>query len=115
MLNEALVASELLVEQGFGLQVVNLPWLNQVDLEWLRQMVIPYRSVFVLEDHAPVGGLGDCLLNALNDAGLTCGRSFTKFAVEDYPACGTPWEVLQVHGLDGASLAKRIKEHAEGA
>jgi transketolase len=115
MLNEALVASELLAEQGFGLQVVNMPWLNRVDPAWLRQAVISFHAIFVLEDHAPVGGLGDCLLNALNDAGLTSGRSFVKFGVDDYPACGTPWEVLQAHGLDGASLAKRIKEHAEGA
>jgi transketolase len=77
--------------------------------------VISYHSIFVLEDHAPIGGLGDCLLNALNDAGLTSGRSFVKFGVDDYPACGTPWEVLQAHGLDGASLAKRITHLAEGA
>ena len=32
MLNEALLASELLAEKGIGLQVVNMPWLNQVDL-----------------------------------------------------------------------------------
>ena len=114
MLNEALAASEFLADKGFGLQVVNLPWLNQVDPEWLRQMVIPYRSIYVLEDHAPVGGLGDCLLNALNDGGLTNGRSLIKFAVEDYPACGTPWEVLQAHSLDGASLAERIDRNIEG-
>jgi len=31
-----------------------------------------------------------------------------NFAVEGWPACGTPTEALHFHGLDGTSLAKRI-------
>jgi transketolase len=56
----------------------------------------------VLEDHAPVGGLGDALRRALG------GRPVTVFGVEGWPACGTPSEALRFHGLDGASLAERI-------
>ena len=108
MLNEALVASELLAAQGFGLKVIDMPWLNKVDLEWLKESTGEYHNIFVIEDHAPVGGLGDSLLNGLNDLQMLNGRRLVKLAVEGYPACGTPWEVLQAHGLDGASLAKRI-------
>jgi len=108
MLNEALVASELLAEKGFGLNVIDMPWLNRVDLEWLKESVAGYQSIFVVEDHAPVGGLGDCLLNGLNDLQMLNRRRLVKLAVEGYPACGTPWEVLQAHGLDGVSLARRI-------
>jgi transketolase len=31
------------------------------------------------------------------------------FGVEGWPACGTPAEALRAHGLDGASLARRIE------
>lgn len=102
MLHEALLASELLADQGFGLQVVNLPWLNRVDKGWLAEVVNDTQHLFVLEDHAPVGGLGDHLLN------LLAGRQIVKFAVEGYPACGTPPEALRFHRLDGASLAERV-------
>jgi transketolase len=61
-----------------------------------------------LDDHAPVGGLADSLLNALAANGDLNGRRFHKLAVEGYPACGTPPEALRFHGLDGASLAQRI-------
>jgi len=108
MLHEALLASEILAQQGFGLQVVNMPWLNRVDTDWLARVLKPFRSVFVLEDHAPVGGLGDSLLSVLMDAKLLEGRRLSKFAVEGYPAWGTPPEVLKYHRLDGASLAERI-------
>lgn len=108
MLHEALSAAELLAERGFGLRVVNMPWLNRVDVEWLKDSVSAYQILCVLEDHAPVGGLGDYLLNATAEAGLLNGRRLIKFAVEGYPACGTPAQALKYHRLDALSLADRI-------
>jgi transketolase len=84
MLHEALTASEFLAEQG------------------LSEIVESAHHVLVLEDHAPVGALGDTLRRALD------GRPVTVFGVEGWPACGTPTEALRHHGLDGASLAVRV-------
>ncbi len=100
MLHEALKASELLADRGFSLRVVNLPWLNRVDPDWLAELVAPFPEVFVIDDHAPIGGLGDHLLHVLNQTLETRPR-VQKFAVEGYPACGTPGEALRIHGLDG--------------
>jgi transketolase len=102
MLHEALLAAEELAERGVGLRVVAMPWLNQVDGEWLAELVEPYDDLFVVEDHSPVGALGDTLRRELP------GRPITVYGVEGWPACGTPAEALRVHGLDGASLAARI-------
>ena len=109
MLHEALTAAELLADEGFGLKVVNMPWLNRVDAAWLAETLAPYTDIFVLDDHSPVGGLGDSLLNALELGGGLERRRLHKLAVEGYPACGTPAEALRYHGLDGQSLAERIK------
>ena len=110
MLNEALKAAELLEKQGVTLRVVNMPWLNRVDAAWLADAVSNIPLVCVLEDHAPFGGLGDFLLPNLLSKDLLDNRRFAKFAVEGYPACGTPPEVLKYHRLDGASLARRITD-----
>jgi transketolase len=99
MLHEALSAAEAL---GTRVQVVNMPWLNRVDAEWLADLVDPFGEIFVVEDHAPVGALGDSLRRHLD------GRAVNVFGVEGWPACGTPTEALRFHGLDGASLADRI-------
>jgi len=99
MLHEALAAAELL---GDRVSVVNMPWLNRFDREWLVELADSFDDVFVLEDHAPVGGLGDALARELG------GRPVRVFGVEGWPACGTPTEALRFHGLDGASLADRI-------
>lgn len=108
MLNEALIAAETLRARDFHLKVVNMPWLNRVDEQWLSETIGAAPAIYVLDDHAPVGGLGDTLLNHVAQSDLLKARPFKKFAVEGYPACGTPSEVLNFHGLDGASLAARV-------
>jgi transketolase len=108
MLAEALGAAELLADRGVELAVVAMPWLNRVDAEWAAALVEPYAEVHVLEDHAPVGALGDAVLRALQPAGVLDGRPLHVVGVEGWPACGTPSEALAHHGLDARSLAARI-------
>jgi transketolase len=114
MLHEALLASEILSVDSIGLQVINMPWLNKVDLGWLSEKNSGFSRVFVLEDHSPTGGLGDFLLNSINESGLSQQVRLTKFAPEGRLACGTPAEVLKFHGLDGKSLADRVKKQLQG-
>jgi transketolase len=99
MLHEALTAAELLAERGVGLAVVDLPWLNRFDTDWLDSLAGD--RLLVLEDHSPIGGLGDALRRAQ-------AREVAVFGVEGWPACGTPSEALAAHGLDGATLAERV-------
>jgi transketolase len=101
MLHEALTAAELLDERGIGLEVVNMPWLNRFDGDWLHGL--RGERLFVLEDHSPVGGLGDALRRAQT-------REVVVFGVEGWPSGGTPGEALAAHGLDGHLLAERIGE-----
>ena len=108
MLHEALVASGYLKKIGFGLKVVNMPWLNKIDNIWLKELVKDQKRIFVLEDHSAVGGLGDRMLNALVETNSIAGKEFINFGLKEYPECGTPLEVLEFHQLDGKSLAQRI-------
>jgi transketolase len=112
MVHEALLAQELLAERGVNLKVVNMPWLNRINTQWLLDTIQPYELVSVLEDHHPAGGLGDHMLAILAEhrSNPLAKRRVVKFAVESWPACGTPAEALQFHRLDGASLAERILE-----
>jgi transketolase len=111
MLHEALLASELLAERGFGLSIINMPWLNRVDVKWLTETLKPYSNIFMLEDHHPAGGLMDNILTVCSEHGLLNGKQMIKFAVEGYPACGTPQQALAFHELDGLSLSKRVMKY----
>lgn len=116
MLNEALVSAEILRDRGFQLRVVNMPWLNRINAEWLNDVAGECRAIYVLEDHAPVGGLGQMMLRTMKHERILETTPFQVFAVEGFPACGTPAEALSFHLLDGASLAQRILHgHTHGS
>ena len=106
MLHEALTASELLAERGIEAGVVAMPWLDRVDPGWLTETFVGVRDVLVVEDHAPVGALGDTLRRAFSE--LPEPPALDVAGVEGWPACGTPTEALRHHGLDAASLADRV-------
>ncbi|MEG8947652.1 transketolase C-terminal domain-containing protein [Rosettibacter firmus] len=108
MLHEALNAHRILKNANYGLKVVNMPWLNKIDLDWIDSITKNYKNIYVLEDHSIIGGLGERILNALADVHHLQAKKFDIIGLDDYPECGTPLEVLEYHGLDGMSLAKRI-------
>jgi len=108
MLHEALVAAELLRGRGFSLKIVDMPWLNRVNGMWLEETVGPCAELFVVDNHSPYGGLGDCLLGEVMTSPTLRRLRLVRFAVEEYPACGTPQEALAYHQLDGESLARRV-------
>ena len=108
MLNEALVAAETLQEQNFSLKVINLPWLNKIDQDWFKTSISDCEAVFVLDNHSQFGALGDQVLNTAQKTDASRSKRFIKFGLNEYPACGTPPEVLAYHQLDGKSMAERI-------
>ncbi len=110
MMNEALTAAEILKEQGVTLKVVNLPWLNEIDLGWFAETCANSKFLFALDNHSGYGGLGDLLLNALMSSPELSSRLLTKFAIDELPACGNPEEALAFHKVDGRSLAGRIAD-----
>lgn len=108
MLNEALTASEALESKGISLKVVNLPWLNRIDQNWLAETIGACETVFAIDDHSVYGGLGDHLLNSFMASDKLRHKQLVKFGIEEHAACGTPPEALRYHKMDGTSLAERI-------
>lgn len=107
LLTEAWHAAEQLAhEKDISIKIVNLPWLNRFDRDWLIEVIGDIHYVFTLDNHYLVGGLGERLLCALQDCGVH--RPAIRFGISELPACGTNKEVLRHHGLDADSLALRI-------
>jgi transketolase len=115
MLNEAMVAAETLLEQNLSLKVINLPWLNRIDQDWFEETVADCETIFVLDNHSQFGGLGDQVLNTAQQIDGLRSKRFIKFGLTEYPACGTPPEVLAYHKLDGKSIAASILQTVRDA
>ncbi len=111
MLPQAFSAAKMLNEQqGIGLKVVNLPWLNRFDEKWLKEVVRGYSWIFTLDNHYVAGGQGEMIASKLAELGLSPQVRVKKFGVLDVPACGQNHEVLQTHRLDAGSLVEKISK-----
>jgi transketolase len=92
-------ANEVASSGGPDVAVVDMPWLNRIDADWLAKTVADKSTVFVLDNHYESGGLGMRMASTL--AGLP-GKDRPRCLVKglrDIPACGQPNEVLRHHGL----------------
>ena len=108
MLAQACKAATLLQEvHGIGLRIVNQPWLNCIDAEWLIAM-IGNRRVFTLDDHYISGGMGSMLAAELAASGH--GGEVVRLGVTEIPACGINDEVLRHHGLDAEGIATSLQQ-----
>lgn len=114
MLSNAFEAARVLADKGIELKVVNLPWLNRVDGNWLRDTIGPIRHVFTLDNHYVHGGQGDMIAAAVAGLALDPAVRVTRIGLTALPECGTNEEVLAHHRLDSDGLVSQLAEHLGG-
>jgi transketolase len=109
MLTQAYRAAALLAERsGIELTVVNLPWLNRVDPEWLGGLVTRYPWLFTLDNHYLAGGQGQMILAQMAELPVRPLPRAKRLGVSQLPLCGGNTEVLRAHRLDAESLFEGI-------
>ncbi len=107
LLSEALrAAGQLARERGLEVAVVDLPWLNRFDPQWLAELTAGVAVVFTLDNHYLDGGQGERLSAVLAERSIPV--RVVRIGLTAVPVCGTNAEVLGACGLDAESLASRI-------
>lgn len=107
MLPIAIDAARTLQTEGMSVKVINLPWLNRVDRDWLASAVAGTRAVVSIDNHFVVGGQGDRIADAL--ATITDAPPLVRVGLHAVPPSGQNAEVLAAIGLDAASLASTVR------
>ncbi|MFJ9434235.1 transketolase C-terminal domain-containing protein [Streptomyces sp. NPDC101490] len=108
VLGQLLATADLLAARGVALTVVDLPWHNRIDPEWLAGLLTGVRHLFVVEHQYDSGGQADLIARHLMETGTGDGIAFRGLGLTEVPRCGTDAEVLAAHGLDAAHLADLI-------
>ncbi|HET7701412.1 MAG TPA: transketolase [Candidatus Limnocylindria bacterium] len=108
-LHEAVKAADALAKDGVKVRVIDLYSVKPIDVATLTAAVgATAGRLVVVEDHWPEGGIGDAVLAALADAGVTA-LSFRHLAPRDMPGSGKPAELLHAAGIDAESIAKTVR------
>ena len=108
-------ALRLRLEQQIGVTLINMPWLNVVDREWLRETVADFDTVITLDNHYIAQGQGAMLAATIAALRATSAPILVALGVSDVPACGQNDEVLRIHGLDSNSIFNAVIDAREQA
>jgi transketolase len=102
--HEALKAADELE----GARVIDCYSIKPIDSAALAAAARETGKLVVVEDHWPEGGLGEAVLAALAEEGVSC--EFRHLAVREMPRSGKPDELLAAFGIDAASIAAAARE-----
>lgn len=108
MVRPAADAAALLKEQGISAAVLDMYCVKPLDTEGLLRAAGKVRAVVTVEEHAPFGGLGSMVSQAI---GASCPKKVVNLALPDTPVItGTSKEVFDYYGLNAEGIAKAAKE-----
>jgi len=104
LLSEALLASTVLERKGVSTKVIALPWLKDLNSDWVLTSVEGSKLVVSLENHSIYGGQAEEIAKII----MPTGVDFRVMGVRGFGLTGMPEETLKHFGLDWQSVAKSI-------
>ena len=109
MVSEAEKTAELLQEKGVSAGVVNMRFAKPLDTEMLFQDARDTHCIVTMEEGAVIGGVGEALVQALNNHGLLDKTLVLNFGIPDeFISQGDRKLLLRDIGLTPELMADRI-------
>ncbi len=106
MVEICLEVKELLAAKGLDVAVVNLHTIKPMDAALVKQYADKCHTVYTVEEHSVIGGLGDAVAEVLVGNGA---YAFHKLGIQDvFGQSGKPLAVLEEYGLTAPQIAERI-------
>ncbi|WP_026925055.1 transketolase [Glycomyces arizonensis] len=106
--SEALSAADRLADVGIPARVIDAYSVKPIDTSTLRQAAADTGRILTVEDHWPVGGLGDAVLDVI--AGQMPSTRFAKLGVRGMPASASPAEQLAAAGIDADAIVHAAQQ-----
>lgn len=107
MVNEAIKASEILMNEGISVRVVNMATIKPVDRELIIDCARETGAIITAEEHSVIGGLGSAVSEVITE---TVPVPVIKVGVMDiFGKSGAAKELLDIYGLNAKSIAQAVK------
>lgn len=104
---EAVDAAKKLSSHGVATSVWNALALKPFDAATAQRLARECKLIATVEDHSIIGGLGDCVADAL--AALSTHAPLVKIGVQDlFGESGEPAELYEKHGLSASAIEATI-------
>ena len=108
MVKPALDAAKLLKTDGISAAVLDMYCVKPLDTETLLRYAEKLKAVVTVEEHAPTGGLGSMVAQAVS---ANCPKKVRCLSLPDAPVItGASKEVFDYYGLHAEGIANAAKE-----
>lgn len=104
-------ASAYNTKYGKTAKVINLPWLNKIDSEWLLEEILKFNLLITLDNHYLEGGQGQRIKAILGEKNRKDSPDVISIAIDRIPECGTNEEILTVHNMTCQEILKIVESH----
>ena len=106
MVRPAMLAGNLLAEQGVSATVLDMYCVKPLDREAVIRAARGAKLVVTVEEHAPFGGLGSMVAQVVS---ASCPTWVVNLALPDAPVItGTSQEVFDYYGLNAQGIADTV-------
>lgn len=108
MVATALECAERLAVEGHSVAVINMHTIKPIDQACILKYAAQCKTLFTLEEHSTIGGLGDAVSEVILDH--QCDVKLKKLGVTDrFGQSGKPDDVLDEYGLSPEKVYESIK------
>ncbi|MDD2216558.1 MAG: transketolase C-terminal domain-containing protein, partial [Eubacteriales bacterium] len=110
MVNEALVAAEILAEQGIDVRVLDMHTIKPIDEESIIKAARETKGIVTAEEHTVIGGLGGAVAEVVV---RNCPVPMDIIGVKDvFGQSGKPAELLKAYNLTAEDIVASVKRMA---
>ena len=108
MVNEAILAHDILKSEGINVRVINMSTIKPIDKELIIAAAKETGVVVTAEEHSIMGGLGSAVSEVISEE---CPVLVKKVGVKDtFGESGAPNELLKKYGLTAQDIVNSVKE-----
>lgn len=108
MVNEALIAADMLKADAIDARVINIHTIKPIDKDILVKAAKETGAIVTAEEHSIIGGLGGAVCEVLSES---CPVPVLRLGVNDtFGRSGPALELLKLYGLDAEHIAEKAKE-----
>ena len=108
MVHLAVLASDMLKEEGIDAGVINIHTVKPLDTELILNAAKNSGAIVTAEEHNIIGGLGSAVAETVGEG---CPVPVVRVGVEDlYGRSGKVPELLEIYGLTAENIAKKAKK-----
>ena len=111
MVNEALIAADMLKEEGIDARIINIHTIKPIDKDIIVAAAKETGAIVTAEEHSVIGGLGSAVSEVLSEEYPV---PVVKLGVNDtFGKSGPALELLKIFGLDAENIAIKAKKALE--